>query len=403
MKLYFRVELKNLKFKSLDNINKDAYLIKIDFAGFIKLKFNISNNNTYQEEIFLYETLYANNLNVKLMTIKCIRRNWMNRQTVIAKYQIDLLSLATGTINYSIVLHPSSDLNLKNKKFLLNFDCIFAQVCAMMKHSISLSPFDNKYTYKCILKDPNTNATTDRNKNKNEYEYKCDNNNNNDDEEKRRNYYLEIDKSVLFLDNSIFQIERIKMEESAPVLKNPNSAEIVYSGKLLEFYNPKNCDKYLNTPFGKEMFHRGPIYHQMSSISRSNEEGVIYGHIFKNYPLPIKWAKNANLAIYHPNQNNSIVGQERKETSDLDIDIDRVHVSVFKSHDDKYNKMIKLIYLFFNKCIHDIYINRCNDDISEDNEKILLKLSRYQKELQNALIRINIKFGKPCLSHLIEK
>jgi hypothetical protein len=397
MKIFFKIEIGNVNFKEIYNsdnkenniidqpesykknltTNKHKYLIKFDFAGFLKLEFNINNHNSTKAQKqkssskeFIYDTQYANNLDDKFMKIKCQRVKWLffNRKTTISKYQIDLLSLATGSSKYVIRL----------ANYNLTFNCIMTQLCPQLKHIITIRNLatDRNVFLKCKL--IHNNSDNDGSDGSDTSTLVPDTTGdfvNYIHLENQNTFELTLsNKSVLDLESYIFQLEIIDRDKS-------EALSIYYSKKLMEDYDPKNSNnKYLKMKFHKtklekdiidiyESFEKGPIYRQMSTLSCATEEGVIYGHVLNDrYPLPLKWAKFANLSI--------------KNLGDNSIDDND------KESNSKYIKIVELLHLYFNDKIQKL-------EYENDKEKFIKKYMEYNKKLKQCIDRVKIRFQIP--------
>jgi hypothetical protein len=251
MKVFFKTLLHNVELMDENNEKYDAE-IKFNFAGFKKFKSSCSGNGANSWS-FDYSTIYPHNLNLKILTIKCYRRNLLGYKRLIAENQVSLFMLATGPSKYKIML--------KNK-LTLSFTCEFTQLCK---------------NFKCIFDSDSKADFTLLDNGK----------------------YIPIIDFTLELSKSVAELEKLMIVLSTS------------SFPLLSGYSPKDMDKFVPlgtlgtlgplgplVPLGiRRCISHGPLYHQMSESSIATEDGVIQGELMTNYPTPLKWSKKSVIGL----------------------------------------------------------------------------------------------------------
>lgn len=248
--MIFNVEIKDILF-TYNGSNDTSSLIKFNFASYKKFRFKTSNPNNSAR--FIFETVYPQLLNSKILIIKCYKiiSTILGYKKLLHTIQLDLLTVATGSTKYKFNL-PGS-----HKDYELHFTCIFTQFCADLLLSVD-KPVNLH----------NTDATSE-----------CK------------------------IMHSPMEIKIIPMEIkiSATVLEL-EKMYLLTSGKkipLMMNYNPSNLGKFVTMDPLNVRISNGPVYRQLEN-SLSSNDGILYGSAVANYPLESKCAAKCILGIFDP-------------------------------------------------------------------------------------------------------
>ena len=202
---------------------------------------------------FVYSTIYPHNLNSKILTIKCYKKNLFGHSTLLTAFnKLTLHMLATGPSKYEINLTDSTNAIGK-----LSFVCEFIQLCPSFTIKV-VRPSDKMM---CVVNDETKDSQT-------------------------------FDGEIK-LSGSVTELENYSVSKSD---------DTEQKNKTLEWLRSKTSgqSRQLNEHFSW-IISEGPLYHQMSKDSLANENGVVHGRVVLNYPTPLKYAHGrVILGIYSP-------------------------------------------------------------------------------------------------------